>query len=169
MGSVAAAGVGQHALHGDAVGGEPVLGPGPERGGGLSGLVLVDLAVGQPGVVVDGGVDVGVAVQRLAATVGPAGGPVGVAVVLALAAAELAPATAGRDHTELLDVDVDQPARIGVLVTDRGPGGSVQPGQTLQTASGQYPVHGGGRDPDQGGDLDRPEPLLGAVVHDLAD
>jgi hypothetical protein len=64
--AIAAAVVGQDSLDRDAVGGEPGLGPAPESRGCLAGLVVVDLEVGKPGVVVDLGVDVGVAAQRAA-------------------------------------------------------------------------------------------------------
>jgi hypothetical protein len=54
---MAAAVVGQDLLDDHAAGGEPGLGPGQEPGGSLAGLIGVDLGIGQPGVVIDGGVD----------------------------------------------------------------------------------------------------------------
>jgi hypothetical protein len=62
--AVAAAVVGQDPLDGDATGGEPGLGSGEEPDRGLAGLVRVDLGVGQPGVVIDGGVDEPMTLQR---------------------------------------------------------------------------------------------------------
>lgn len=50
--------VGQDPLDGDAAVGDEPLGAGPEGSGGLLLLVCVDLAVGEAGVVVDGGVQV---------------------------------------------------------------------------------------------------------------
>jgi hypothetical protein len=59
-GAVAAA-VGEHALDGDAAGGEVAAGAAPERGGGVFALLGEDLGIGQPGVVVQGGVQESVA------------------------------------------------------------------------------------------------------------
>ena len=62
MGSVAGTVVGQDALDmGDALGGEPCLRSVPERGGGCFGFVGQDFGVGQPAVIVEGGVKVGIA------------------------------------------------------------------------------------------------------------
>jgi hypothetical protein len=47
------------------------VGTDEESGGGLAGLVGVDFGVGQPGVVVDGGVDVAVADQRVVMAADP--------------------------------------------------------------------------------------------------
>src|SRR5215468_6947292 len=58
---VAGAVVGQDAVDLDAHGREPGRGAAPEPGCGVPLLVGMDLAVGQAGVVVDGGVDVAVA------------------------------------------------------------------------------------------------------------
>ncbi len=63
-GAVAAAVVRQDALDGDARAGEVGVGPLPEAGRGFLALVGQDLAVGEAGVVVDGGVDVAVARRR---------------------------------------------------------------------------------------------------------
>ena len=62
-GPVAAAVVGQHGAHGDVVDVE-AGGARRQTGGGFTDLVVVDLAVGEPGVVIDRGVHVGVAAQR---------------------------------------------------------------------------------------------------------
>jgi hypothetical protein len=53
--------VGEHAVDGDAVQGEPVVGAPPEASAALGALVAQDLDVGQPRVVVDRGVQVVVA------------------------------------------------------------------------------------------------------------
>ena len=55
-GSVAGAVVGQDAGDGDCVVGEPGVGASPERGGGVAAFVGEQFGVGQPGVVVQGGV-----------------------------------------------------------------------------------------------------------------
>ena len=111
-GPVAAAVVGQHAVDGDAVGGEPGVGPAPERCGCFTGLVVVDLAVGQPGVVIDRGVDVGVAAER-AVSAALVAGLVSLVVAVPAGAAELLPSAAGGDVAELLHIDVDQAAGSG--------------------------------------------------------
>ena len=80
-GAVTGAVVGQYALDGDAEVGEERLCPAPESGGGLLAFVGEDLAVGQAGVVVDGGVDEAVADLRGTAggSFGGGGVPVGLA------------------------------------------------------------------------------------------
>src|SRR5690625_7767938 len=104
MGAVAAAVVGQDPAHGDPGIVEEGVGPLPESGGGVFALVFQQFAVGQPRVVVDGGVDV------------PVPGPT-LAVALALGSAEeFVPAAVG-DAAELLDVHVQQIARSLVLVS----------------------------------------------------
>jgi hypothetical protein len=81
--AVAGAVVGQDPLDGDPAFGEPGTRPGPEPAGGPGLLIRVDLGVGQPGVVVDRGVQLAVAVARVAAVGAPAGRLVGLAVALA--------------------------------------------------------------------------------------
>ena len=93
--------VGQDPLDGDPVGRVPGRGSAQESGAGRAFLVGKDLRVGQPGVVVDGGVDVVVA-DATAFDV--------------LAAAVSAPAAAVGDPADLLDVDVDQFAGMGAFV-----------------------------------------------------
>ena len=53
--------IGEHAVDGDAVQGEPVVGAAPEPGAALGPLVAQDLDIGQPRVVVDCGVQVVIA------------------------------------------------------------------------------------------------------------
>ena len=101
----------------DPAGGEEGHGPAQEAGAGGGLLVAVDLAVGQAGVVVDGGVDV---VGAHVAASGPAGP----------AAAHLVTAAVG-DPAELLDVDVDQFAGpVAFVAADELSGEPVQEGQT---------------------------------------
>jgi hypothetical protein len=98
------------AFVGDAVAGEPGRGPEQEVGAGRALLVGQNLGVGQPGVVVDGGVDVVVADPSAAGL---------------LAAAVDAPAAAGRDPAELLDVEVDQvPGPVAFVAVGGGAGGA---------------------------------------------
>ena len=145
--------VGHDLPHGDAVSGEPGHGPGPEAGAGGAAFVGQDLGVGQPRMVIDGGVDVVVAEPSLA--VGP------------LAASVHAPAAIGWDPAELLDVDVDQvpgpvafvPQRRRTGRTDHHPGDRVQARQGRAGVTGQDPGHGAGRDPGHGGDLVASDPV----------
>ena len=113
--------------------GEEGGGPAQEgrAGGGL--LVGVDLAVGEAGVVVDGGVDV---VEADAAAAVGAGG---------LRGRWTSPAAAVGDPAELLDVDVDQLAGpVAFVAADDLAGGPVQAGQAVQAVAGQDAVHGRG-------------------------
>jgi hypothetical protein len=107
--------VGHDPVDDDAVSSEPGVGPGPEDGAGRAAFVVEDLDVGQAAVVVDGGVDVGVAdapaLDRLRAAVGPS------------------PAS-WWDPTQLLDVDVDQvPGGGGLVAADDPAGLAVEPVQ----------------------------------------
>jgi hypothetical protein len=89
-------------------------GAGPEGGGGLLLLVGEDLAAGEAGVVVDGGVDVAVA-------------GAGALLAARLPAQGLVSAAVG-DVAELFDVDVHQLAGPVAFVTayDAAAGGPVQ-------------------------------------------
>ena len=97
-------------------------------------LVIVDLAVGDAGVIVDDGVhervpELGVA--PLAAGFVRSGS----AVLLALATAEVAPAAAVGDVPELLHVHVHERAGVRVLVpADRFAGGAVDVGEPVQSS-----------------------------------
>jgi hypothetical protein len=76
-----------------------------DSGGGNRGFVVVDLGIGDVGVVVDDGVDVGLAYQRV--------------VVLALRLVG--------DVAELLHIDMEHCARVVMLVTPyEFPGGAVK-------------------------------------------
>lgn len=95
--------VGQDPFDGDAQGREPGGRPGEEGRAGRGGLVGQVFGVGEAGVVVEGGVQVGPAGAGLvAASFGSAEGLVAAAV---------------GDPAELLDVDVDQLARAGAFVS----------------------------------------------------
>ena len=145
--------VGQHPLHGDAAIGKPRHSPmqDPDRGDG--GLVVVDLGVRDAGVVVNDGVH-----ERV-----PEPGVVPLAlrltrcrrsVVVALAAADVAPAAAVGDVPELLHVHVDQGAGVGVFVpADRFASLAVHVGEPVQSGTGQDAVDGRGRDAESGGEL----------------
>src|SRR4029450_3177865 len=121
--------------------GEEGVGAGPECGRGLFLLVGQALGVGQPGVVIQRGVQVDVADPGASVGSALAGGG-GAGVALAGGPAEHpGPAPAGApvrprvpapvgDPGEFLDVHVDQLARGGVLVAADDPaGGPVQPAQ----------------------------------------
>ncbi len=103
------------------------MGSGQEPGCGLSPLVGVDLGIGQPGVVIDGGVDEPMAGQKMVMAAGLAAGAVGLAVGLAGGPAQEPVTTPGRDVAQLLDIDVDQVAGMRMLIAaDRLAGGPVQ-------------------------------------------
>src|SRR5688572_28437243 len=168
VGAVGRAVVGQHPLHGDAAGGEPGHRPAQHADGGGSGLVVVDLGLGDPAVVVEHGVhergaDLGVVV-RVARLAG-GGGP----ILVALGAADVAPAAAVGDVAQLLDVDVQHRAGGVVLVAaDRLAGGPVDVGEPVYPAAHQHRVHRGGGHTHPVGDGHRAQPLLPPQVHDLA-
>ena len=105
-----------------------------ERHGGGGALVGQDLGVGEPGVVVQEGVQVAVAQGAFGA-----GGQL---VFLALLLPGGAPSAAVGDVAEFLDVDVGQLAGPGALVpADRDAGGPVQVCQLRAAVPGQHPVH----------------------------
>lgn len=110
---------------------------GQEARAGRGFLVAVDLAVGEAGVVVDGGVDV---VEAHPASGGPAG----------LAAQGLVAATVG-DMAELLHVDVDEFAgAVAFVAADHLAGGPVHERQPVQAVADQDAVHGRGGQVQQG-------------------
>jgi hypothetical protein len=78
--------------------------------------------------------------------------------VLGVLAAQGAPAAAGADPADLLDVDVQQlPGPVALVPPDGSSAGTVHPGQPVQTVAAQHGVDGAGGEPDQGGDAGRPE------------
>ena len=116
MGPVSRAIVRQDTLNGDSAGCEPSDGPDQHRNCGEGGLVIVDLGAGNPGVVIDHGVDervfhqfVAVLVARLSRS--------RLAIPVALLTADEPPAAAVRNVVQLLDVEVDERAGVGMLVT----------------------------------------------------
>ena len=124
--------VGEHGPDADAALGEPAARALPERDRGDRALVGQNLAVGDTGVVVDGGVDVGVTDAAVA--------PMAVA-----AAAVRAPAASWGDAAQLLDVDVEQVSRPGVLVqaSDDPSGRAVEPGEAVEAEPAEHAIHGG--------------------------
>jgi len=145
-------------------GGEPGVSPLPERDGGVLALVSEDLAVGQAGMVVDGGVQVAVADHRAAVAPRWGGGP---GVAPALGAPGRAPPAAVGDGAEFLDVHMHQLSRRGPLVPAHHPaGGPVQVGQRRAAVPGQHPVHGGGIQAQGERDPGRAQPLADAQLHD---
>ncbi|OJG05002.1 hypothetical protein BG618_03878 [Pseudonocardia autotrophica] len=168
VGAVGRAVVGQDSAGGDPAGGEPGhrAAQHSDRGGG--GLVVVDLGVGQAGVVVEHGVHERRAHLRLVVGVAkfPRGrGPVAVS----LGAPDIAPAAAVGDVAQLLHIHVQQIPGGGVFVAaHRFSGGAVDMGEAVDPTPHQHPVHGRGSDTDPVGDLDRAQALLPAQVHDPA-
>ena len=121
------------------MGGKEPAGSTQEPGAGVASLVSQDLDVGQAGVVVDGGMHIVVA--------GPAA-PVAGAVLGRVAAVDAVAAT-GAQAAELLDVEVDQLARVGALVAaDHCPARAIQDSQTVELVADQDTVDGGGRPPN---------------------
>ena len=105
--------------------------------------------------------------QRVVMAADAAAGAVRPAVAPPGRAAQEPVATTGRDVAQLLDVDVDQGAGLGVLVAADGlAGGPVQSTQPADAAADQDGMDGRGRQPDLGGDLGWPEPLPPAQVDD---
>ena len=145
-----------------AAGGEPGHGPAQhgDRGGG--GLIVVDLGVGDAGVVIDGGVH-----ERSADLRAGCRRACRCAVAVALSAAEVTPAAAVGDVAELLHIDVQQCAGMIVFVAaDRLTGRPVEVGEPIQAAADQHRVHRRGRHTQPGADLHRPEPFAPSQVHD---
>ena len=169
-GAVAGAVVAEDAFDGDPGGGIPGVRAGQERRGRVLGLIRQDLGVSEAGVVIQGGVQVAVAQDRVAVA-GALRAGMGLAVTPALDVAQDTPATAVGDVTELLDVHVDQLAGPGALIAaDRHPGGPVQACQPRAAVTAQHRVHRRGRhaqpeaDPggaQPGGDPQAYDPPLG--------
>ncbi|GAB3248132.1 hypothetical protein GCM10027448_11320 [Nocardioides dilutus] len=171
MGHVGAAVVGEDFLDRHSSFGEPgdcAVEHG-DRGDGE--FVVMDLGIGDPGVVVDDRVherspDLGLAAGVLRAGAVTGGLPVPVALLFA----GEAPAAAIGDVAELLDVDVDHRAGVRVLVAaDRFTGDPVDVAEPVDPAADQDRVDRRWRQPDLVGDLHRTESLLPPQVHDLAD
>src|SRR5215467_2771306 len=120
-GNVAAAVVADDAFDGDPGCGVPGVRAGQERGCGFAGLVGQDLGIGQPGVVVEGGVQVAVAQVRAAVDLAAARGvAVGLPVTLAGRPAQDPVAAAVGNVAEFFDIDMDQLARAGPLIAPHG-------------------------------------------------
>ena len=101
--------VGQHPLDGDPALGEPAMGSSPEPTGGGGLLVGVDLDIGQPGVVINRGVHIAIAMPGMAA-VGAQGCLVGLAVAFAeLAAVDAVAAPWGMLPSFLMSTWTRQP------------------------------------------------------------
>jgi len=168
-GSVAAAVVGQDAFNAHAALGEPGDGVVQDVDGGVGLLISADLCVGDSGVVIDDGVhergaDDGPVVP--AARTGASGGCLPVVSSLD-SADEAMPATVG-DAAEFGDVDVDQRARVVVLVAaDRFTGDSIDMGEPVDPAAPQNGVHRRGCDACLAGDLRGPKPMTPPQPHDL--
>jgi hypothetical protein len=113
-------------------------------------------------------VDEAVAGQWVAVAAGLAAAPVGLAVLFAGGAAQESVAATGGDVAELLDVDVDQRAGVGVLVAaHRRSGGPVQVAEPAEVAAEHDLVDGRGGQTDPWGDLGRSQPLPQAQLDDL--
>jgi hypothetical protein len=137
-------------------GGVPGRGAGQEAGGGVFSLVGEDLGVSQPGVIIEGGVQVAVAQDGLAVAGAPGRGDGGLEVVLAGLPAVDAPSAAVGDVAELLDVDVDQLAGpLALVAADGQPGTAVQVRQARAAVAAQDRVDGRRRQVQPGPDPGR--------------
>jgi hypothetical protein len=102
--------------------GEPAHGPSPERGSGVGLFVVEDLAVGQAGAIVDGGVDVAVAGIAVAAHAVFGTSPVH------------PPSTTGGYGSELLHIDMHQLAWTVPLVARWATGRIAGPVTTIEAS-----------------------------------
>src|SRR5690606_18899368 len=149
---------------GDAVGGEVVGGPSEERRAGRALLIGQDLAVGQPGVVIDQGVDV---IEPDLGGAVVSGFPSGAAV--------RAPATPVGDPADLLDVHVHQLAGTVAFIAHRGglagadhlAADRVELTQVGQSVAAQDPRHGPRTDAEFGPEPVRPTTFPLPQGHDL--
>lgn len=130
----------------------------------------MDLGVSDAGVVVDDGVDERGARDHVAddaASTGAFGSDGAVAV--ALEAADVSPAAAVGDVTELFDVDVDHRTGVFVFVTAGGfAGADIDVAEPIDVATGENGVNSRRGHPEPGADPDRPQPLLPSQMHNLA-
>lgn len=149
--------VGEDPLDPDAAGLEPGHCPAenPDRGDGF--LVVMDLGVGDPGVVIDDAVnergpDLGLTVFR--SWFAWCGGTIPVA----LRASNVSPAAGVGDVSELFDVDVDHRPGVVVFVTAHDlTGADVDVVELVHPAPGQHGVNGRGGHSELAGDPDGPE------------
>src|SRR5690606_12321629 len=154
--------VGHHPLDpGDAHGGEVGRRPPQEPGAGLGLLIIVDLAVGQAGVVIDHGVDVVIADEL-------------VAVAVASGAAVSEPTAAVGDLAQLLNIHVDQlPGPRPLIAHGGGLGGAdlltghrVQLAQVGHPGAAQHPGDGARGHTELGSDPVRPAAVGASAGHD---
>ena len=125
-------------------------------GGGVFAFVGEQLGVGQPGVIIECGVQVVITDDGVAIDPGCRGGP---RVAPALGSSLDSPPAAIRNLAEFLHVQVHQITGPGVLVTaDHPTRRAVQPAQTGQAVAGQHAVHRRGVQPKQVADPGRPPP-----------
>ena len=163
--------VGHHRVHRHVVRPEPVLGSGPELDQGSGSLVVEGLDVGDPGVVVDGYVQIGV--PAAAAGTSGASGAAGATGLGALAAV-CSPAPARGDLRDFLDVEMHQlPRRRSLIAADHPPSRAVDDVQPVQPVAAKDPPHCRSRHPGARRQIHRAplraapqpaDPLLGAGV-----
>lgn len=124
----------------------------------------MDPGAGDPGVVIDHGVDKRVFHQFVAVLVArPSQSRL--AIPVALLTADEPPATAVRNVAQLLDVDVDERVGVGMLVTTCWfPRRPVDVGELVQSCAGEDATDCGGCDPGPGRELDRAFTELDASI-----
>jgi len=169
MRSIAGSVVGQHISNDNAALGEPGVGPQPEVSSRLFAFVCQDFGVDEPRVGVDGGVQKMIAAACATISGRDAAALIGAGVLAARGLTELAPAAAGGDLAEFLDIDVHQVAGTGRFhPADDSPGWAVQPAEFGQAVAGQDAVHGGDVESEQVGDARRPPSAGDAHFDDAA-
>lgn len=148
-GSLGRSVVGRDLGHGDAVVGKERQCALPEAQHGRGDLAVVDLGLGEPGMVVEGGMDVAVAHLAGAVLSVPAGiGSAGGAGAIETAAVDL-PATACGEAAKLLHIDVNPvPRPVAFVSADHLPGRPVHVIEPVQALAHQHPVDRRGRDTD---------------------
>ncbi|MBM7367731.1 hypothetical protein JOC45_002438 [Gordonia hydrophobica] len=162
--AVRAAVVRQHALDGDATVGEPLHRP-VKDGGGDGRLVIMNFCVRDTRVVVDDGVHERVPELRTAVLITWLARGDG-AILLALAAADVAPAAAVGDVADLLHVQVHERPGVKVLVpSDRLTGRAIDVGQPVQARCREDAMHGGRCDVESGSELNGPFPQSRSQAH----
>jgi hypothetical protein len=140
------------------VGGEERGRADPESGSGFFLLVAEDFRVGEPGVVIDGLVQIGVPRP-------------GAAVPASLGASQGAVSAAVGDPSEFLDVYMDQITGVLVFIalrcglSDGQPGALVKAVQSWHPVPGQNAAHGGAGQVEVGSDPVRSPPAAESQRH----
>src|SRR2546422_8192667 len=148
--------VGHHRLKANAARREPGQGPPNKRADGAGPLVAEQLTEGQPGMIIDQGVD------EVIAQASP---------LLRVSSRSTSPpmhevTAALRNAGQLLDVHVPQLAGLTHLIAaDPLPGGAIQPVEAVQLGPAQHPGTGRAPPTPQTGEPIRPQPPTAKLPH----